>query len=181
MKLLFDFLPGLFFLVALYVSDIYTATAVVMIAISVQVVALLALRKRVSGMQWIALVVILLLGTATLVLRDPTFVKWKPTVVNWLFAAALLLGPFWGKNFIRALMEEHFKAADRVWSRLNVAWGLFLAGVGALNLFVAYNYSDKAWANFKVFGITGLIFAFSFAQAIYLARVEEETPPAVEP
>lgn len=181
MKLFFDFLPGLFFLVALFLFDIYTATAVVMVAMSVQIIALLALRRAVSTMQWIVLGVVLVLGTATLVLHDPTFVKWKPTVVNWLFAGALLVGPAFGKNFIRLLMEEHIKAPDPIWARLNVAWAVFLAVLGGLNLFIAYNYSERVWGSFKVFGITGLIIVFSIAQAFYLARAEDAQQQAVEP
>jgi intracellular septation protein len=178
MKLLFDFLPGLFFLVALFLFDIYTATAVVMIAMTLQVAGLLVLRRKVSGMQWMTLGVILLFGGATLVLRDPTFIKWKPTILNWMFAGVLLASPLWGKNFIRVLMEEHFKLPDRLWGRLNIAWAVFLALVGGLNLFVAYNFSERAWGSFKVFGITGLFFAFSLAQAFYLARHDEEAQRA---
>jgi intracellular septation protein len=179
MKLFFDFLPGLLFLGALLLFDIYTATVVVMVAMAVQVAALLALRKKVSGIQWFTLGVVLLFGAATLLLRDPTFIKWKPTVINWMFAGLLLAGPaFMGKNFLRLMLQEHMTAPDRVWANLNLAWALVFVLIGALNLVVAYNFSEQTWGFFKVFGITGLLLVFSVAQAVYLSRFmpEQESP-----
>ncbi len=171
MKLLFDFLPGVLFIIALYAYDIYVATAVVMVAMALQVGLMLVMRKAVSGVQWFTLGVILVFGTATLVLHDPLFVKWKPTVINWMFAALLLAGPvLFKKNFIRALMGEHITAPDKVWSQLNLAWALFLTVLGGLNLVVAFNTSDKTWGLFKVFGLTGLLVAFSLAQVLVLGK-----------
>lgn len=179
MKLLFDFLPGVLFVAALYAFDIYTATAVVMVAMTLQVAILALLRKRISGVQWFTLGVVLVLGAATLYLRDPKFVMWKPTVINWLFATLLLVGPIlFEKNFIRLMMEEHITVPDAVWSRLNLGWAVFLTGLGALNLVVAFNFSEKIWGLFKVFGLTGLVVAFSMAQALYLARYMPTDPEA---
>jgi len=179
MKLFFDFLPGLLFLGALLLFDIYVATAVVMVAMAVQVAALLALRKKVSGIQWFTLGIILLFGGATLLLRDPNFIKWKPTVINWMFAVLLLGGPaVLGKNFLRLMLQEHMTAPDRVWSQLNLAWAVVFILIGVLNLAVAYNFSEQIWGFFKVFGITGILLVFSVAQAVYLSRFmpEQEAP-----
>ncbi len=171
MKLLFDFLPGVLFIAALYAFDIYTATAVVMVAMVVQVGGMALLRKRISGVQWFTLGVVLVLGATTLYLRDPRFVMWKPTVINWIFAALLLVGPLlFQKNFIRLMMEEHITAPDAAWSRVNLAWAAFLTLLGVLNLVVAFNFSEKTWGLFKVFGLTGLVVVFSMAQALYLSR-----------
>ena len=184
MKLFFDFLPGLLFLGALLLFDIYIATAVVMAAMAVQVGALLALRKKVSGIQWFTLGIILLFGGATLLLRDPNFIKWKPTVINWMFAVLLLGGPaVLGKNFLRLMLQEHMTAPDRIWANLNLAWAAVFILIGVLNLVVAYSFSEQIWGFFKVFGITGLLLVFSVAQAVYLSRFmpEEETPEAPKP
>ena len=184
MKLFFDFLPGLLFLGALLLFDIYTATAVVMAAMTVQVVGLVAMRKKVSGIQWFTLGVILLFGAATLLLRDPTFIKWKPTVINWMFAVLLLAGPaVMGKNFLRLMLQEHMTAPDKVWSQLNVAWAVVFVLIGALNLVIAFNFSERIWGFFKVFGITGLLLIFSVAQALYLSRFmpENDAPEAPKP
>jgi intracellular septation protein len=171
MKLLFDFLPGILFVVALFLRDIYFATAVVMGAMSLQVLAMLVMRKKVSGIQWFTLGVILLFGTATLVLHNPTFIKWKPTVINWMFAVILLLGPvLLKKNFIKSLLGEQLTLPAEVWTRLNTGWAALLAFLGVLNLVVAFNFSERIWALYKVFGMTGIMLVFILLQAIYLGR-----------
>lgn len=171
MKLFFDFLPGLFFLGALFLYDIYTATAVVMVAMGVQLVVMLALRKAISGMQWFTFGVVMVFGAATLLLHDPTFIKWKPTVINWMFSAMLLLGPVvLKKNFIRVLMHEHMTLPNQVWTRLNLAWAGLLFVLGALNLVIAYNFSERIWGLYKVFGMTGLMVLFIIAQTMWISR-----------
>ncbi len=179
MKLFFDFLPGLFFLAALFLYDIYTATAVVMVAMGVQLVVMLVLRKAISGMQWFTFGVVLVFGAATLLLHDPTFIKWKPTVINWMFSAMLLLGPVVvKKNFIRVLMSEHMALPDHVWTKLNLAWAGLLFLLGALNLIVAYNFSEHIWGLYKVFGMTGLMVVFIIAQTMWISRYvpQDEAP-----
>ncbi|HVZ43648.1 MAG TPA: septation protein A [Ramlibacter sp.] len=173
MKLLFDFLPGVVFLAALFLFDIYVATAAIMAAMMLQVAVLLALRKKVSGMLWFTLGIVLIFGGATLLLRDATFIKWKPTVIYWMFCVMLLAGPALGKNFIRTLLAEHMTLPEPVWSSLNLAWAVFLALLGVLNLFVAYNFSEHVWGLFKVFGMTALIVLFSVGQAVYVSRFEQ--------
>jgi intracellular septation protein len=171
MKLFFDFLPGLLFLGALVVSDIYTATAVVMAAMAVQIAGMLVLRKKISGIQWFTAGSILVLGTATLVLHDANFIKWKPTVIYWIFGSLLLAGPpLLGKNFLRLLMEEHIKLPEDIWARLNWAWSALFFTLGGLNLVIAFNFSDKTWGFFKVFGTMGVIFVASVVQMLYTAR-----------
>jgi intracellular septation protein len=171
MSALIDFLPGVVFLAALLLSDIYTATAVTMGATVLQIALLLVLRKKITAVHWFTLGVVLVFGTATLVLHDATFIKWKPTVINWIMAGALLLGPpLLGKNFIRLLLQEHVKAPDAAWSRVNYAWAAMFLALGALNLVVAFNFTERTWGFFKVFGMPALIAVFSLAQMLYLGR-----------
>ncbi|MEO8021244.1 septation protein A [Polaromonas sp.] len=171
MKILFDFLPGVFFLVALFFFDIYTATAVVMIAMTIQVAAMLILRKKVSGIQWFTLGIVIVFGAATLLLHDATFIKWKPTVINWMFATTLLIGPvFLKKNFIRLLMHEQVKLPDKAWGKLNLSWAALLFLLGVLNLVVAFNFSERTWGLFKVFGMTGIMFVFILMQAVWIGQ-----------
>jgi intracellular septation protein len=181
MKLFFDFLPGLFFLAALFLFDIYTATAVVMAAMGIQILAMLALRKQISGVQWFTFGIVLIFGAATLLLHDANFIKWKPTVINWMFAALLLLGPvLLKKNFIRVLMGEHMTLPDAIWAKLNLGWAALLALLGALNLVIAYNFSERIWGLYKVFGMTGLMVLFIIAQTLWISRYlpqDEATKP----
>jgi intracellular septation protein len=181
-KLLFDFFPVILFFIAFKVSDIFVATGVAIAATVLQIGWVLARRKKVSNMQWMSLVIIVLFGGATLVLHDETFIKWKPTVLYWLAGATFLVGLAFRTNLIKALMAEGLSLPEPIWTRLCVAWGMFFLFMGALNLWVAYNFSTDVWVNFKLFGGFGLIFAFVIAQALWLSKyVQEEPPKAAEP
>jgi intracellular septation protein len=122
-------------------------------------------------MLWASLAIIVVFGGATLLLQDETFIKWKPTVLYWLFGG-VLAGAMLGfrKNLIRGLLSEQMQLPEPVWSRLNWSWVGFFVFMGALNLYVAYNYSTDLWVNFKVFGGIGLMVAFVVAQSLLLAR-----------
>lgn len=175
MKFLFDLFPVALFFVAFKLFDIYVATAVA-IASTVLQVAWLKLRgKPVHVMLWASLAIIVVFGGATLFLQDETYIKWKPTVLYWLFgvvlSGALLL---FDKNLIRALLGEQMQLPERVWNRLNWSWVGFFAFMGAANLYVAYNYSTDLWVNFKLFGGMGLMFLFVVGQSLLLSKYVEE-------
>jgi intracellular septation protein len=122
-------------------------------------------------MLWVSLGVITIFGGATLLFGNPTFIKWKPTVLYWLFAAILATGALvFRKNLVRSIMEKQVSLPDPVWNRLLASWIGFFAAMGALNLYVAYNYSLDAWVNFKLFGGMGLMFVFVLLQGLMLAR-----------
>src|SRR3954463_16231176 len=128
MKFLFDLLPVVLFFVAFKLADIYVATAVA-IGTTVLQVAWLKLRgRRVPGMLWASVAIIVVFGGATLLLQDETFIKWKPTVLYWLFAA-VLAGSALGfrKNLIRTLLGEQMRLPDPIWARLNWSWVAFFA------------------------------------------------------
>ena len=174
MKFLFDFLPLLLFFVALQVWDIFVATAVAIGATVLQVGWQLARGRKVHSMLWASLAIIVVFGGLTLYLRDKTFILWKPTVLYWLFGAVLAGGALAGRNLLRALLAEQMTLPERVWARLNWTWVAFFAFMGVANLYVAFNYSEKVWATFKVFGATGLMFLFVIAQSFVLARYMED-------
>src|SRR5215510_13553200 len=175
MKFLFDIFPVVLFFVAFKVYDIYVATAVAMGATVIQIAWVWVRHRKVDNMLWVSLVVITVFGGATLLLQDETFIKWKPTVLYWLFAAVLGVAEFaFRKNLIRSMMGHQVTLPDPVWTRLNLSWIAFFAGMGALNLYVAYNFSTDAWVNFKLFGGMGLMLVFVVLQALFLARHIEE-------
>jgi intracellular septation protein len=174
MKFLFDFFPVILFFIAFKVADIYVATGVAIAATFAQVAWLRLRGRRVEPMLWASLGIIVLFGGATLLLQDETFIKWKPTVLYWLFGAVLAGGALLGRNLIRMMLSEQVQLPDPVWSRLNWSWIGFFAFMGALNLYVAYNYSTDHWVNFKLFGGMGLMLLFVLAQALVLARFIEE-------
>lgn len=180
MKLFLDFFPGLIFLGALFSYDIYVATAAIMLAMTLQIILLAIFKKKISGVQWMTLAVVLGFGTATLLLHDPDFIKWKPTIINWVFSLVLISGPlFFKRNFIKTLMGDQLVLPDHAWSKLNVAWAFFLLVIGFLNLWVAQNFSEKTWGLFKVFGILGLMLVFVLVQGVYLSRfIQDEKEEA---
>jgi len=175
MKFLFDLFPVVLFFVAFKLADIYVATAVAIAATFIQVGWLKLRGKRVDAMLWASLGIIAVFGGATLLLQDETFIKWKPTVLYWLLgsvlAAAALL---FRRNLIRTMLSEQVQLPDAVWSRLNWSWIGFFAFMGALNLYVAYNYSTDLWVNFKLFGGMGLMLVFVVVQAAFLAKYVED-------
>ena len=180
LKFLFDFFPLVLFFVAFKASDIFVATGVAIAATFVQIGWVLFRRRRVTPMQWMSLVIIVLFGGATLILRDETFIKWKPTVLYGLAGVAFLIGLVFRANLVKAVMAEGIELPEPVWTKLAIAWGVFFLFQGALNLWVAYHYSTSTWATFKVFGGMGLMLAFILVQALFIARHlpdEDEAKP----
>ena len=174
MKFLFDLFPVALFFVAIQIWDIFVATAVAIAATIAQVGWLLARRKKVQPMLWASLAIIVVFGGLTLYLRDKTFILWKPTVLYWLFGAVLAGGALLKRNLIQALLAGEMRLPERVWARLNWSWVVFFALMGVVNLYVAFNYSEKIWATFKLFGGMGLMFLFVVVQSLVLARYMQD-------
>lgn len=195
MKLLFDLFPVLLFFIAYQWGEanpaaaqaalaafgidldnaskpgVFLATLVAIAATLVQVAWVWLRHHKVDAMLWVSLVLIVVFGGATLFMHDEAFIKWKPTVLYWLFALALGLAPMlFGRNLIRLLMEKQVRLPDAVWVRLNLAWVVFFVFLGLANLFVAFRYSTDTWVNFKLFGTLGLMLIFVLGQTLYLTR-----------
>lgn len=179
MKLLFDFFPIALFFICYKLFDIYTATAVAMIASLVQVLFYRMKHQRYEKMHLISLGLIMVLGGATLFLHNPWFIKWKPTGIYWLSAIIFMGSSFIGKKpLIQKMMDGNISLPTKIWHRLNFGWSIFFIIMGALNLYVAYSFSTDVWVNFKLFGGAGLTLVFIFLQAIYLSRHVIETAPS---
>ena len=179
MKFLFDLFPVILFFVAFKVAGIYVATAVAIAATFAQIGWLKLRGKPVDRMMWVSLAVIVLFGGATLAFQNETFIKWKPTVLYWLFGAALLASELvFGKNLIKSMLGGEIRMPDHAWRKLNWSWIGFFALMGVANLYVAYNFATEAWVNFKLFGGIGLMLAFVLAQGFFLAKYVEEKPSA---
>ena len=177
MKFLIDFFPILLFFVAFKVWGVYVATGVAIAATIAQIIYLRIKNGKVEPMQWISLGLIVVFGGATLISHNDTFIKWKPTVLYWVMAAALL-GSQWlmGKNLIQKLMSAQVQLPQPVWDKLNYSWAIFFVLMGALNIWVAHEFDLDTWVTFKMFGGLGLMVVFVVAQAMYLSRHIQEAP-----
>lgn len=208
MKLLFDLLPVILFFAAYKVAGsfpqqsqalagaslgwmvgdgqvpagqapILLATAVAIIVSLLQVGSLLALRRKVDPMLWISLGVIVVFGGATIWFHDETFIKWKPSILYWLFGGTLLVGHLlWKKNLLQSLLGTQLDVPPPVWQRLLWAWIGFFAAMGIVNLAVAYSVPTDTWVSFKLFGLFGLTLLFTLGIGFYLARHIKEVPDA---
>lgn len=187
MKLLYDFFPVILFFVAYKASDIYLATAVIIVASVIQISVHWIRKRQVNRMHLTTALLVIIFGGVTLALRDPAFIQWKPTVVNWLFAIVFLGSHFVGeKTVVQRMMEgiyqdTHAESGDNQspaeiklkaedWSTLNSMWWLFFLVMGAVNLFVVYSFSEDTWVNFKLFGMLGFTLIFALLQGIWITR-----------
>lgn len=212
MKLLIDFFPIILFFVSFYqakylmdntfigslidlekpehINATIIATGVAIVASFVQVGYNWIKTHKFERMHLFSLALISILGGITIVIGDPAFIQWKPTVLNWVFAGAFFLSIFIGeKNLVERMMGGQLDLPDYVWTRLNLSWVTFFLISGAANLYVAFYYDIEAqpdvrmatWVDFKLFGLMGLTIVFVILQAIYLARfIQEEEEEAGE-
>lgn len=172
---LYDFIPVLLFFIAFKLYGIYVATVVGIAVTALQVIINYVWKRRVDKQQLITLIVFSLFGGMTLYFHDPLFVKWKPTVIFWIFGIVLLGSQFIGKKplmqrMMEKMLEEKGTIPHSVWRRLNLAWMTFFIVLGGINIYIAYHFSTDTWVNFKLYGILGLFILFSFAQAMCLAK-----------
>lgn len=177
MKLLFDFFPVVVFVIAFKTFDIFVATGVAIVAVFIQVLYYWLKNKRLEFMHIFSLVLILALGGLTLFLHDEMFIKWKPTILNWFLAALFFGSHFIGRRtMIEMMIGGQIQLKQPVWRRLSYMWISFFLFMGAINLWVAYNFDTNTWVNFKLFGMFGLMLIFIFIQALFLTRHIEEEP-----
>lgn len=162
---LVEFLPILVFVAAYYAFGIYYATAALMIAATLEVAFLWLTKRPIAPMLKFTMWLSLIFGSLTLLLHDKTFIQWKPTVLNWAMAGVLVGSHLAGRNLPERMLGSQLTLPSGVWSRLNYGWAFGFFVAGALNLYVARNFSEAFWVNYKLiggFGITLLYVLVSF-------------------
>ena len=181
MQALLDFLPVIAFVTAYWVTgDMSVAIVVIMGAVTLQVLFTWLLKRELSRMLIASAAMVFVLGGISLLLDNPIFFKWKPTGLYWLFAVVFLGSHFIGeqtfaKRMMQAVAKDDFDLPEPVWAKLNLAWVGFFLVAGAANIYVAYNYEEATWVNFKLFGLFGLTFVFLVLQTLWLSRYMPDT------
>ena len=171
MKFLFDLFPLILFFVAYKMYDIYVATAVVIVATFVQLVYFWLKHRRLEKMHLVTLVLVVVFGGATILLQDEAFIKWKFSVVNWIFGLAFLGSQYIGeKNLIQRMLDKQITLPSHVWTRLNTSWVIYFLSLGFINIYVMYNFDTDTWVNFKTFGNIGFTLVLIAGQGWYMHK-----------
>ena len=180
MKFLFDLFPLILFFGAFKLYGIYAATLAAIIGSVLQVGFYWLKTRTFEKMHVITLVIILVMGGLTLFLKDDRFIKWKPTILYWIFSVIILGSQFIGKSTVmEKLMGKQITMPKSIWSKVNLSWGVFFLVVGILNVYVAFYYGGSEmteqartdlWVNFKVFGLMALTLVFGVVQALMIAK-----------
>ncbi|WP_037586212.1 septation protein A [Stenoxybacter acetivorans] len=175
MKAVFELLVViLFFVTYVLTKNIIAATAVAVAAGIIQAAFAWVKHRKLETMQWVSLLLIVVLGGATIVLKDARFIMWKPSLLFWLMALILLVSLLMGKNALKAVMGKEIALPEKVWLKLTAAWAVFLLLLGVVNLWVAYQFTEAQWVNYKLFGTTGLLIIFVIVQTVYISRFVEK-------
>ena len=171
-KFLFDLFPIILFFIAFKIYDIFIATAVAIIATLLQIIYVYLKDKKVEKVLLFNGVMITFLGGLTILLQDKMFIMWKPSVLYWCFALILLFSNlFLKKNLVQMALGKQVELKNKFWNVINWYTSIFFVLLGFINLYVAYNFSEDTWVNFKLFGITGLLFVYMIFLGLYISKV----------
>jgi intracellular septation protein len=171
MQIFLEYFPLVIFFIVNAMAGIYWATGSLIVAAFVQIIYFKLKKEKISAKQWIIFALVVVFGSLTIYLQNDAFLKWKVTIINSFFAGALLVSNyFFKKNIIREFLGESLTLPENIWSRLNTAWALFFLFCAGLNYYVAFNFDLDTWVNFKVFGLTGLMFVFSLTSILLLYK-----------
>ncbi|NCX93386.1 MAG: septation protein A [Gammaproteobacteria bacterium] len=170
MNILFDFFPLILFFIVYKLDGIYTATLALLVATAIQLAYAWIKHRKIDPMQWVFFVLALIFGSATLLLHDVSYLKWKVSIANWVFGLGFLCSHLTKQTLLERVIGSKIEVSASILRRLNFLWGLFFLMVGFLNLLAAHYLSLDMWINFKVFGLTGLTLFFLVIQTVYLYR-----------
>lgn len=180
MQLLLDFLPiVIFFSAYFYKGDFFFATALLMAAMPAFLLVQWLMTRKLNRIYAASTALVLVLGSATLLFRDASFLYWKPTVLNWAIAL-VFLGSHWigEKTIVQRMMGHVANLAQEQWAKLNLIWVGFFVLVGGINLYVAYTFSEAFWVKFKLFGMLGLTLLFVVVQSVWLTHATRKNEAA---
>jgi intracellular septation protein len=192
MHAIIEYIPLILFFAVFKLVDIYWATALLMLTTLIQVAYCYFKYCKITNPHRVFFAIAVVLGTLTLVFHDEQFVKWKATIVYAIFSVTLLVSRYvLGKNLVKKALssvlenasesKQEIDVPEALWNKLNLFWVAVTAGISALNIYIAYNFSLDFWVNFKVFGLMGITFVCVLATIIalfkYLPEDDEKKDP----
>lgn len=143
-------------------DGIFSATAVLMVATTIQIAWARIATGRLEKRQLWLLLAVLAFGGLTLGFRNQLFIQWKPTVFNWGLGAVFLGSEFIGdRNLLERSLGSQVILPRKIWSRVNWLWIANFFIVGALNIYVAYQFSQSAWVSYKLYSSIGFTVVLS--------------------
>ncbi len=181
MNQLLEWSPLIVFFIAFKTLGIYWATAALMVVCVLVMVVHRLQTGAYKTMQIIVAAVAVVLGSATLLLHDARFIQWKPTVLLALAAVAFLGSMFIGRQpLARRMLESAFneplQISARAWAVINASWVGWFALLAGANIYIARNFAENVWVNFKVFGITAAMVVFMIPQVLWLSGKTKPAP-----
>jgi intracellular septation protein len=160
--------------------DIFTATAWFMGAMVLSLVLSWLILKKIAIMPLVTGVVVLIFGTLTLLLKDDTFIKMKPTIVDTLFGVTLLGGLLWGQSLLKYVFGDVYKLKPEGWRKLTINWGLFFLFLAVANEVVWRLFDTDFWVAFKVWGVMPITIVFSMLQLPLLTKYAPDPKEPIE-
>jgi len=165
-----DLGPLFIFFIGYKFLGIFGATAVFMAAVAVALALDYLIDRRFSPVPVFTAVLVMIFGGLTLILKNDIFIKMKPTALYTLFGLTLLGGMYFNRLFLKNVLSLGFDLPDSAWRTLTLRYGLFFLALAAANEIVWRNFSKDFWVDFKVWGVTPLIFLFTLTQVPLLMR-----------
>lgn len=151
-------------------DGIFSATAALMMATTLQVILTYAVTRRLEKRLLWLLLAVMVFGGATLIFKNQMFIQWKPTIFNWALALAFAGSQFIGdKTLMERTLGSQIHLPRPVWTRLNLLWATNFLVVGGLNLVVAYEFSEQIWVSYKLYSAIGFTLALTILTALIIS------------
>jgi len=175
MKFLYDLFPVILFFIFYKIYDIYIATAILMAATYTQIILLYIFKKKIEKILIFTAIILTIFGGMSLFFQNPVFIMWKPSIIYWAFGLIILIAnKFYNKNLIEMSLGSQVKLKNEYWQNLSYSTALFFISLGFLNIYIAQNYSENTWVNFKLFGMTSLLFLYIILITLYIAKINKD-------
>ncbi|MBP8925488.1 MAG: septation protein IspZ [Pseudomonadales bacterium] len=163
-------------------DGIYSATWVLIFTTLGQVVLTRLITGHVEKRLLLLAAVVVVFGGATLALHNQLFIQWKPTIFNWALAGIFAGTSMWtGQTVMQRAMGAQLTLPVHVWQRLNLLWIANFLVVGALNLYVAYRFSESTWVSYKLYSAIGFTLLLSGLTVLLIMphlETDQGEPPA---